>query len=384
MANSVRKWLGLGNLRLTVQDWSLLLLPFMLFFSYHPVISFGSGDYKTHYELSLLEIYLVIFVVLNLPGVWKQRRTIFSHTAAFVVLLFGVYNTLSLFWTPNLIRGILTAGIVWLLVGCFFAVMANQHFSKLVQPLFKLLVASALLFSLFAWYQLVAGTHPALANWTLLCDGCKATQFGFARPNAFMAEPQFFGSLLVVPISLLAHLMITARRSFTVHLAFVNLVFTLVLTLSRGALLSLIAGGSVLLFINKKHARRFIIPVSFGSLALFTAFAAQGIAAQLNPTLSTSFSEAVTASIHQLSMGKIDLRTKNTVSETATTKTQPVVFDGYVKRSTSERMTSSCLALNTWTAMPTHIVFGVGLGGTGYYFEQQPARSVTPWCKTNT
>lgn len=381
---NVKKWLGLGNLKLTIEDWSLLPAPLLLFLSYHPVIGLGTGEYKTHYELSLLEIYLVIFVLLNLPLLWRERQKIMAHPASWFALAFGAYNTISLAWTPNFARGLLTAGIIWLLVGSFFALLANRHLAKLLQPLFKIFIVSALLVSVFAWYQLIAGAHPPLSDWALLCEGCKANQFGFARPNAFMIEPQFFGSLLIVPILLLVHLVVVSRRSLAVHLALIALVFTLVLTLSRGALLSFAVGLLVLFFVDKPHIRRFMIPVGVSCLAIVAALTAQGLAAQLNTSLSTSFFEATTASIHQLSLGKIDLRPSSTPVSPSSTKTEPVIFSGYVERSTNERFTSSCLALGTWSATPAHSMFGVGLGGSGYYFEKQPTRSSAPWCKTNT
>lgn len=385
----IKQWLGLKNLKLTLQDWALLPFPILLFFSYQPLISLGSGLYKTHYELSLIEIYLAIFVLLNLRFIWQKRREIAAHSASIWLVAFGAYNTVTLAWTPNLPRGILTALVVWLLIFSFFALLANSRLKQMTEPLARLLIVSALLVSVFAWYQLIAGTTPLLSPHALLCQGCQATQFGFARPNAFAVEPQFLGSLLLAPILLMSHWLIQAKRSPNHHVVLAALIFTMTLTLSRGALLALLAGFIVLFFLNRHLYRRFFTPLSISLVALVSGLVAQGLAAHVNPVVSTTFSQAIASSVHQLSLGIVDVRPTDTQPvqtepPQAATKTQAVSFDGYVERSTDERVTGSCMALGIWAQSPARAMFGTGLGGTGYYFEHNPTRSSAPWCKITT
>ncbi len=358
----------------------------MLFFSYQPLFSLGSGAYKTHYEFSLIELYLILFVILNLRAIWRKRRDIIKNDAVKLLLAFGAYNTVSLAWTPDLARGALTAGVVWMLIFTVFAFISNSHLKTLAKPLARTLIISSLLISVFAWYQFITGSFTNQSSVTLLCEGCKATQFGFVRPNAFAIEPQFLGNLLLAPILLLVHFVVTKKRSASVYIALGALLFTMVLTLSRGAIVALVAGLVVLFIVDRKLYKRFIIPIGIGGLSIVGGILAQGITAQLNPTVSVSFTQAIAASINQLSMGKISLgqeQTSTSVSSGSTSKTTPVSFTGYVARSTNERLDSSCLAVDIWMTTPARAMFGVGLAGTGYHFANTPIRSNAPWCKTN-
>lgn len=380
----LRRWLGIGNVKLTAQDWLLLLAPLMIFFSYQPLISLGRGSYETHYELSLVELYLAVFALINLPVLWQKRGELIARNDVRLALLFGLYNTLSLAWTPNLARGILTAGLIWLLIIFLCSTLVSSHFKKLVNPLFRVFIASSVFMALFSLYQVFAGSFSVSSQLTLLCPGCEANQFGFARPNAFTIEPQFLGSLLLVPILLLLHQILRVKQPKLVYGIFGFLLFTIVLTMSRGALYSLLIGGLVLLVIDRHAIKRSIIPASIGLASLLLALITQGLAAQLNPSVATSFSTAIATSIDQLTLGKIKLAPKSEQQPMVKngTQTKPAIFTGYVEHSTNDRLSNSCLAGGIWTESPARALFGVGLGGTGYYFANETTRSA-PWCKIN-
>jgi hypothetical protein len=82
----------------------------------------------------------------------------------------------------------------------------------------------------------------------------------------------------------------------------------------------------------------------------------QGIFAEISPT-SENFAQGIQRSIHQVSLGKIDIREK--VDESGDQSS----FSGYIEESTDIRMGWSELALNTWKS--NNIWFGVGLGNAG-------------------
>lgn len=409
MQRTLSRWLDLGKTKLDWHDWLLLPFPFLIFFSYQPLISFGRGENMTHYEVSLIELYLLAYVLAWLPRLWQQRQAFLKHRAAQLAGLFALYNTLSILWTPDRARAILTAGIIWLLVLFFYTLLVNKNLKALAAPLVRVFIMSAVLMSLFALYQMAAGSTPALTNASLLCPGCEASQLGFARPNGFAIEPQFFGSLLLAPTLILLYLVMRKKQPLIVHLALGLLVTTLVLTLSRGALYSLAAGILVLAVVERASYRRFLIPAGVMALSLASALVIQGTAAQLNPNVSDTFLQAIAKSINQLTLGKVSLpvpRQPEPVQPTPipiptqsvlrpafiptapaiyySKAITPSIFNGYIERSTSERVESSCLAFGAWTNSPTHTVFGVGLGGTGHYFLVEPTRSHALWCKTNT
>lgn len=119
--NRIKQWLELGDKPLALHDWLLVMMPFFLFFSYHPIIPVASGEYKTHYEFSLTELYLVLYVLAVLPMLWRARRELLNHTAARYVIVFAAYALLSTVWSPDRVRGLVTAGLVWVLGLVFFS-----------------------------------------------------------------------------------------------------------------------------------------------------------------------------------------------------------------------------------------------------------------------
>ena len=98
--------------------WGLVYaLPAVLFFSYYPIISLG-GNSSMNFELSLPLIWLVLFdlgSLVSLTLLWRQVRRIelpgISDRRFFLSALLPLYLTLSIFWSENPLRGILTAGV---------------------------------------------------------------------------------------------------------------------------------------------------------------------------------------------------------------------------------------------------------------------------------
>ena len=97
----------------------LYILPLALTFSYFPVISLGSNE-TMNFELSLPLLWLVVFDVVSLVMVCKKyRKELFTKVFGSVLWwLFPLFATLSVCWSLNVTRGILTVGVMWAL---FFA-----------------------------------------------------------------------------------------------------------------------------------------------------------------------------------------------------------------------------------------------------------------------
>lgn len=414
--------------------WTLLyLLPAVLFFSYHPVISLGANS-SMNFELSLPLIWLVLFdavaflvllsfahsqnslsrpknslsrpktipsissktlspsprkssrISQNLPGISDRRIFLFS--------LFPFYLTLSVFWSRNPLRGLLTAGIVWLL---FFAIFAIIFILPLLKPaknlksrLFLSLFLSTAAVCVFCFIQSILDACGLPRSETLLCAGCTYRSFGFPHPSGFAIEPQFMGNLLLAP-TLTALYLLTFRPdkpSRNLPLALAALLFTTALffTFSRGAIYAF-AVALFILIIFALIRRRFrpsliILPV----VAFLLSLGLQGTFAALGPT-SETFTSAVTKSIHQLSLGLIDLRPPdNTPTEGNSPEPAPVaedlpepIFDGYVAESTNTRLNLNETALATSLSSPKTFLIGVGLGGAGTaMFEAFPEKVGSP------
>lgn len=456
----------------------LVALPAVLFFSYHPIISLGANS-SMNFELSLPLIWLILFDFISLTNfailfrgyknsdacskvekgsrkrgfamlfesikTWPRGPERSSRKAIaepLVFLLFPLYCTLSVFWSANPLRTILTVGILWLVI---FAVFAIIRLSPLLEPPSRLKIwairaffVSTAVVCLFCFIQSLLDSCGLSRETTLLCAGCTHRSFGFPHPNGFAIEPQFTGNLLLAPTLLVLYLLCqatskipshpnkTEQNSKTEHLepeqttttfphlrktpvktalVICAILFstTLFFTFSRGAIYSYALGLAILIiFALRRRIFRpvlIIIPVT----TFFLSLGLQGTFAHFGPT-SETFTSAVTKSIHQLSLGIIDLRpqsnsqaseafeqvvnegtgasasdadnqagtgldaTRRERPESATASLADAadpVFDGYVAESTNVRLGLSASALATWSQNPRTILFGVGLGGAG-------------------
>ena len=200
-----------------------------------------------NYELSLTLIYVVVLAMVGLPTIWQHRRTLLKSKHIWILTAFLLWSLLSIIWSPNRLRGVLTGGILGLVYLIFLAAWAERvRLRQLLPTLAKLLVSSAVIASILALIQMVVGTYIQSRDVTGLCAGCVAGQFGFVRPNLFAIEPQFFGNLLLAPILIVYYYLITHRRNWRVGLIFILLLTTLGLTLSRGAIYACAIGMVVL------------------------------------------------------------------------------------------------------------------------------------------
>jgi len=369
-------------------------MPLMIFFSFYPMINLGMS-HGMHFEISLLEAYLVLFVLVNLSSIWRNRVALLRSRAVQLVFVFCAFSTLSLFWTPNFIKGFLICGILWLLFGCFLAFASYPNLKKLLPTLFKVLIFSACLMAVFGFFQIFAEIIGLPQNISLLCDGCLARELGFTRITGFAIEPQFFGSLLLAPVLLLLHKFISAKSDYKLNLCLALLLVAVFLTLSRGAIYALAIGILVLIFINRKNFKRvfFSLAIVLGTFIL--SLAIQGASVELNPKRTgDNFYSAISRVIHQLSLGIVDIRphlqsnssspeeqTPSIDSSSIVAPGEPIlppdspILDGYVEESTNIRNLLTKLSLQAWAKTPANVVFGTGVGSTGFvlhrYFPDQ-------------
>lgn len=403
-------------------------LPVVLFFSYYPIISLGN-DATMNFEFSLPLIWLVIFdlvAFLNLitlgleqrkkvrlasaktktksgikghqdSGFWSKNFRGLTDRKFFLSALFPLYATLSIFWSVNPLRALLTAGIIWLL---FFAAFALIYLLPLLKPakqfLYRLIAiffASTVVVSIFCWVQCLLDALGVSREVTLLCPGCTSWTFGLPHPSGFAIEPQYMGNLLLAPTLLALYLLAFRKNSRRqrVGLAVLASFFsaTLFLTMSRGAIYAY-AIALVILFIfvlARRHGKFWLWIVGIPVSTFLCTLIMQGIFATISPTVDNFYS-GTTKVIHQLSLGLIDLRPQsdsapeNSTPEDFASVKNPVEnskntdntntsdsddapeskFDGYIPASTNVRLGLSGVALQTWPKSP---IFGVGLGGAG-------------------
>lgn len=352
-----------------------LISPLVFFFSYYPLISFGSTE-SMNFELSLPLIWLVLFDICAAILYFREYRKLPALTLKLVLyLLFPIYVSLSIFWSPNFVRGFLTAGIIWLIfIAIYLSYKLAQYLKPLKPNLVKSIFISSIAVATWCWIQSILDLAGLDRTQTLMCRGCATTTFGFPHPNGFAVEPQFMGNLLLAP-TLLAIFYWVKKPSIRRASILIFLSATLFFVFSRGAIYSFGLATILLLVclvIRLKSARPLLV-IPFLLLSFVCSLNAQGLMAAASSTNDTYWS-GVFKSLDQMTLGVFDFKTEQQPTSTAgpdadktqeDTPSQESVFDGYVEISTVARLTVSSASLRVWSNSPTNLFFGVGLGGSG-------------------
>ncbi len=359
-----------------IKKWFILLLPGVLFFSYYPLILLGTNS-DMNFELSLPLVWLFLFSLLSLPTVLKFLRDTFKKNKGKIIisLLFPLYSTITILWSLNPIRAVLTTGIMWCIWLSIISIidycreLKNKESEK--QKLIKIFFISTAIICVFCWVQCVLDVINISREGTLLCPGCTNYSFGFPHPNGFAIEPQFMGNLLLVPIFLSLYLLLkTKDKRKKISLILISFFFssTLFLTMSRGAIYAFIIGIIVLLILEVKKRKNLhpfaIIPVLI--ISFCSTLCLQGLFAEVSPTNDT-FGSGVSKVVNQMSLGTIDIpyELKTTEEKDNLNDVSNSQFGGYAEVSTTTRLGFSKLALKTWISTPATFIFGAGTGAAG-------------------
>lgn len=363
----------------------LFFAPFAMWFSYYPNFHFGKSA-GANLEFSIALIYVVVLALAGIKTIYQNRKKLIKNNAVLLTGFFVFWNFLTILNTQNLLRTVLVSG-VWLVLWLNFLVILSLSKNRvLFQKITKNLIFSSLVMACLSIIQVIYG---AWTDWGL-CAGCRAQGFGFVRPSVFAIEPQFFGSMLLAPIVLLAHKIFSKKASKFEKITLWILLFSLYLTLSRGAIFAAIFAILVLIFINQPFSKRkilsnIIISMSFVLSSFLSGMIFHAIFTELNPRISDGFYDSISKSVNQMSLGKIklpkiektgnheinepEIESNNLKSKEPTEKyvekPKKAMFDGYVEKSTNERTKMSDLAIETWLSNPFVVFFGVGSGASG-------------------
>ena len=368
-------------------EYVWLGLPIAVWFSFHPLIRLGQSE-TMYFELSISVLYLAIVACASIPLIWQARRKLLQDRVVWVTGGFLLLNLLSLLWTPNLTRGLLTCMMSGCLVMVVWGMRARPgNLRRMIRAIIRTYIVTTVAMSIVGLAQFVAGIWLDQSV-TLLCAGCQTVQFGFVRPNGFTIEPQFFGGLLVIGAFLLMQEVIKKRTSRFAWIALLLVFVVLLLTLSRGAIFSLLVGGVLFTIVNRKSWYRIGLIVLNGAISIVMALVLQGWAAMSSPVIQETFTGAIEKSVNQMSMGTISLGLNKEEGEslspispplatevTELEKTTPA-FDGYVEESTNIRLTLSEVALTAWSHDVSTQIIGVGVGGAGIAMNQAAPDSV--------
>ncbi len=349
----------------------LYVLPLCLFLSYHPVLKLGESE-TMYFELSVAEIWLVVFDAVAVAEMVRRKKLFVGlrQKRWWMWLLFPVWLTLSVVWSLNMVRGVLTAGMMWLVILAGYAmwVLKDELNARFWKVWWKWFFGATLFVCGWCVVQCVLDLAGVGQDYSLMCDGCTYRMFGFPHPNGFAIEPQFMGNLLLAPAIAAAWLCLkkqnskksersrsrgvvsttaksdsawycsTSSSSVAVVETTTGLLFlcsnfllfcffiitaTLFLTFSRGAIYAFTVGmlfmSGFMVFSTKKRERgglwkRMGLTWGVVVLAFVMALNLQGLMAEVGPTDDTYF-DGVAKVVNHLSLGVIDLKGDDEVRE---------------------------------------------------------------------
>ncbi len=345
----------------------ICILPICLFFSYYPVISFG-GSETMNFELSVPLIWLVAFDLLGFILLCKSKKLFNGSRGKWIWLLFPAWLLLTVLWSLNPTRGVLTVGILWLI---YFAGYIMWSFREIFDDDFrakwlKWFVGSTLVVCMWCVLQCILDLAGVSQGYSLMCDGCTYRMFGFPHPNGFAIEPQFMGNLLLAPAIVVAwflllkqnHIKPERERSRDGHFyngsvglapvfqyrllvrdrckndngsrslcsgfiwfCFAIITTTLFLTFSRGAIYALVVGmlfvsGFVVFGVRRQKRGELLkrLGILWGVviLSFVMALNMQGVMAELSPTDDDYF-DGISRVVNHLSLGVINIRSGNSI-----------------------------------------------------------------------
>ena len=346
------------------------VLPAVLFFSYQPLIALGSSE-SMNFELSLPLIWLVIFDGVTVWLMWRRKLLLKNWRKKWVWLLLPVWLSLSVLWSLNPLRGILTVGILWLVylaADGFWSLKSLFNEVGVKEKFWKTFFGSSLVICGWCWLQCILDLVGVGREASLMCAGCTYVSFGFPHPNGFAIEPQFMGNLLLAPLFMSGYFVLKNKKYLWI---FFILAATLFLTFSRGAIYAFGVGMVVVtvweIWQSRKWRELVVWPVIL--LAFLFTLNAQGVMAQASRTNDTYFT-GVAKVLNHLSLGVINIQANESGNVGAADGSEEVGgeaawFDGYVEESTDTRLRLSGAAYEVWSSDVKTVLFGVGLGGAG-------------------
>lgn len=367
----------------------VLCLPAILFLSNFPLLQFGENS-SMHFKLNLPLLWLGLFSLLSV----KTAVSYFKAHLKTPLLGFPIVLMISCLTSINPIRALFT----FLVVSCliisiialseFFHQMPAPKKPQFLNQLKRIFLTSSAIISLFCVLQLLTDALGLSNTITRICSNCTTQIFGFPHANGLAIEPQFMGSLLIAPLFFALNSLLenkNKKSQIKLTLVVILIFMALLLTLSRGAIFSVVIALFFLLVFLKSFKKTLKI-AGLTTISVILALVFQGSLATVGPT-NTSFEQAVSTAVNQLTLGKIALvdnqaqskpennsesikspteLTKNPIEIPAeSTKGPTPRFTGYVAESTDRRLELATFALKITAAHPTNTLFGTGLGSAG-------------------
>jgi len=340
--------------------------------SYQPLIHLGAAN-GANYDLSLIYIAMGLLVAVALPSIWQDRRRLLSKKYNLFILLFFIWNVISIVWSANTLRGTLTSSLIGLGTLLFFSVQTySATLVRYRHLLLNTLKIVTVVLGLFCLYQLFGDAAGLSVRYTLLPIEYTSHVFGFARVTGFSAEPEFLGSLLLLPLGIFAYLAITKKRMSDILLVGLGALL-ITLTLSRGAFIGavVVIGITLAFYCRRSNLRQVGLLLASGFLGVILGIGLFSLAAGLNTRDDISAHQAFSKAVSQVSLGTINPTQTPPTTVKSIRKIESQPSSGYVASSTTSRLQMSNEALGLLIEHPSRFLYGVGVGGFGVSLHQK-------------
>ena len=244
---------------------SLLVLLFFLFLPFERLLTF---------ELAGLTVKISFVILMLIVLVFRIKRN-GSQLAIEDKLLFAFagLSYLSAFWSIDQLRS-LVISTIFLVTFLGFIALRRFLSSKNLEIAKTIIIYWGFVLCLFALWQYFGNLHNLPL--TFLRPQYMKTVFGFPRPQATFLEPLFFANFLFLPIFFSLERFLKSTKIPIFLSANIFLLFLiLVLTLSRGAYISIVLALTIFAVIVglkfRNYFRRFSIALVIGLLGVIAA-----------------------------------------------------------------------------------------------------------------
>lgn len=343
-----------------------------LVFSYQPLLQLGTVS-GVNIDVSLCYLIVAAALLANLPLLLRSIHIFAASPVWNILFCLVIYIGISSIWSENPVRASITS-VFWLVViGLVSIVMLHTKQLFIYKTsLTRLFTIAYKLVLLWAIWQLLADAFSIPSLYTLLPAMYSGSVFGFARPTGFALEPQFFGSLLLIPLGWLTARSFTKKQiSRYEFISFAALLSLLIILLSRGALIGYFV-TVISLLATLRPSRAYILRfISLGTVSTVVAFTLIFTLGSLRANDNISGMQAVSRSLQHLSLGIVASNHPGAIVPTAApapadgTVYAAAPSDGYIASSTTSRLSASQEAIELWSADVQTMLFGVGIGAFG-------------------
>ena len=218
------------------------LLFFFLPFEWTPTIEIVGFTFKINH---LVGIILIVYWIFRLVKIKKITRN--PYLPYYLCLIGAIILSLStaIFIGKALVSFFLILFSMACAIIIYDLVKTNQDLEKIN----RYVIYSAWIVVIFSIWQFL-GDFAGLPNYlTGLREGYTKITFGFPRVHAFSREPLYLGSFLFIPLGLVSGKILKEKSKISIWLLLFLLILVMFLTLSRGAILGLIAAIVMLICI---------------------------------------------------------------------------------------------------------------------------------------